>query len=313
MESPFTTAGLRMGMYQPGPRGPAGAGYSAQPGYSYQPQAYQPQAYPQGFESGYPQKAGFVPGPTRSMVRPAGRYQVEHLGQKKYHMADLHSAREEMQLHMFHDTFWCCYGWCCGLGCLGPFREGCCVSIGQLCCCAGTCRDAVCWDEDGYVASTIKICCCVWHSEIPPSMTPGCGCAGCYYCGYMPPPNILEMDPTALTPNEREEYEILMSTCWCPFLYCCGIGCNPPGGNEPCFKVEGKLCCLWSNCETDDSYEEAIGCTEKCCCIVLDASCPAGRTPGCGCCNILCGGNLHEHAAGLPGGPAQLEMAPYMR
>lgn len=268
------------------------------PGVTYGPQL----GYPPG-------KMGFAP-PMRSMAPYPGGLPAEHLGRRKFHALDLQSAREQIQLSIFQDTFWCCYGWCCGAGCLSPFREGCCLNIGQCCCCAGTCRDAVCWDEDGLVASTIKVCCCVWHSEVPPSMTPGCGCAGCFCCGRMPPDNILEMDPNALSPNEREEFEIIRSTCWCPFLYCCGIGCNPPGGNEPCVKVEGKLCCLWSNFETDDSYEEAISCTDKCCCLVLDASCPAGRTPGCGCCNILCGGNLYEYEGGRP---LPMEMGGYGR
>jgi hypothetical protein len=262
------------------------SGFGVHPGYP---------AYPSVHLAGYPQKVGYAP----TVSQAPGQCSMAQFGRKKFHGAELESAREEIQMGMFQDTFWLGYAWCCGLGCLGPFREGCCVCIGQLCCCAGSCRDAVCWDNDGCLASTIKICCCVWHSEVPPSMTPGIGCGrpfgGCFCCRKMPPPNILEAPGCALEPNEREEFEILASTCWCPFLYCCGIGCNPPGGREPCCKVEGKLCCLWSNCETDDTYEEGVSHTQKCCCLVWDASCPAGRTPGCGCCNCLCGGNLHEY------------------
>ncbi|CAK0816486.1 unnamed protein product [Prorocentrum cordatum] len=179
---------------------------------------------------------------------------------ERFAFNDLVSAREEIQMGIFQDTFWLAYAWCCGLGCLSPSRDGWCLNIGQCCCCAGTCRDAACWDNDGIVASTVKICCCVWHSEAPPSMTPGFGCgypwSGCFCCRNMPPPNILEMPRGLEDPNEREEFQILMGTCWCFFLYCCGLGCNPPGGNDTCCKLEGKLCCFWANLETDDSYEE---------------------------------------------------------
>jgi hypothetical protein len=242
------------------------------------------------------------------MVSMGPKFSMEHCGRRRFAFADISSAREEIQMGIFQDTFWLWYAWCCGLGCLSPFREGCCLNIGQCCCCAGTCRDAACWDNDGIMASTVKICCCVWHSECPPSMTPGCGCcgypfSGCFFCKNMPPPNILE-NPRGLDPNEREEFQIITSTCWCCFLYCCGFGCNPPGnGMDTCCKVEGKLCCFWMNLETDDSYEEQIAHTQKCCCLVWDASLPAGRTPGCGCCNCLCGGNVMPPYYPGPGYP----------
>lgn len=248
-----------------------------------------------------PPGASFMPGPMGPgpMVSMGPKFSMDHCGRRRFAFSDISSAREEIQMGIFQDTFWLAYAWCCGLGCLSPTREGCCLNIGQCCCCAGTCRDAACWDNDGIVASTVKICCCVWHSELPPSMTPGIGCcgypfSGCFCCRNMPPPNILE-NPAGLDPNEREEFQIITTTFWCLFLYCCGLGCNPPGnGMDTCCKVEGKLCCFWMNLETDDSYEEQIAHTQKCCCLVWDASLPAGRTPGCGCCNFLCCGNLYN-------------------
>merc|ERR1712217_54577 len=72
-----------------------------------------------------------------------------------------------------------------------------------------------------------------------------------------------------------------------------GFGCNSPGGSDPCCMVEGKLCCLWSNLETDTCCDDGwIELTSKVCCCVIDASYPAGRTPGFACCNkSFCGAN----------------------
>merc|ERR1712203_1027444 len=65
-----------------------------------------------------------------------------------------------------------------------------------------------------------------------------------------------------------------------------GIGCDSPGGSDPCCKQEGKLCCLWTNLETDTCCDDGwIELTTKSCCCVTDASYPAGRTPGFVCCN----------------------------
>merc|ERR1712045_934424 len=140
-------------------------------------------------------------------------------------------------------------------------------------------KSATCCDGDGCIAATIKCCCSLFHGEIPPSNTPGCGC-GPLMCG-----GNLDRDPSELSAMEQEELEMLKTTCWCFFLYCVGLGCNSPGGSDPCCKVEGKLCCVWSNLETDTCCDDGwIENTTKVCCCVVDASCPAGRTPGLVCC-----------------------------
>lgn len=71
-------------------------------------------------------------------------------------------------------------------------------------------------------------------------------------------------------------------------------------GSDACCMTEGKLCCLWSNLSTDTACCEDgwIEFTSKCCCCVLDASFPAGKTPGIGCCNVLYGGNLYDPDSG---------------
>merc|ERR1712032_1459245 len=97
------------------------------------------------------------------------------------------------------------------------------LCIGEVCCCAGTCKSATCCDGDGCVAATVKCCCSLFHGEIPPSNTPGCGC-GPLMCGG-------NLDPSrrdALSPREQEEFDMLSTTCWCLFLYCVGFGCNSP-------------------------------------------------------------------------------------
>merc|ERR1719412_3374607 len=170
---------------------------------------------------------------------------------------------------------------------MSPTDKGCCLSIGEVCCCAGTCKSATCCDGDGCIAATIKCCCSLFHCEVPPSNTPGCG-FGPMMCG-----GNLDRDPSELSPMEKEELEMLKTTCWCFFLYCFGFGCNSPGGDDPCCKVEGKLCCVWANVETGSCCEGGwIESTNKCCCCVLDSSFPAGKTPGIGCCNVMSYGNL---------------------
>mmetsp|Transcript_123119 Transcript_123119/g.348888 ORF Transcript_123119/g.348888 Transcript_123119/m.348888 type:complete len:253 (+) Transcript_123119:128-886(+) len=231
---------------------------------------------------------------TIEMVSPHGlKGFLSHydlLGKHKVRGTDLRCARDQIQDDIFRDTFWCCYLYYGGCGCLGPLNKGCCLQIGEVCCCAGTCKSATCCDGDGLLAATIKCCCALWHSEIPPSNTPGCG-----VCNFMCGGN-LDRDPHELdgNPNEQEELELLRTTCWCFFCYCFGFGCNSPGGDDPCCKVEGKLCCIWSNLETDTCCDDGwIESTTKVCCCVLDASYPAGKTPGCGCCGVLYWGNLN--------------------
>merc|ERR1712113_157049 len=107
---------------------------------------------------------------------------------------------------------------------------------------------------DGCIAATIKCCCSLFHGEIPPSNTPGCGC-GPMMCG-----GNLDRDASELGPSEQEELELLKTTC------------------------------LWANLETDTCCDDGwIENTSKVCCCVVDASYPAGRTPGVVCCGqTLC-------------------------
>merc|ERR1712039_1043514 len=61
-------------------------------------------------------------------------------------------------------------------------------------------------------------------------------------------------------------------------------------------KLQGKLCCVWIACESasccDDGWIEFSG---KTCCCVLDASIPAGKTPGIVCCGVtLCCANMPD-------------------
>jgi len=203
---------------------------------------------------------------------------------------ELLSARDQIQDDIMKDACWCVYLYYGGCGCINPFEKGCCLAIGEVCCCAGTCKSATCCDGDGCIAATIKCCCSLFHGEIPPSNTPGCG-FGPLMCG-----GNLDRDPSELSAMEKEELEMLKTTCWCFFAYCLGFGCNSPGGSDPCCKVEGKLCCLWSNLETDSCCDDGwIENTTKVCCCVFDASCPAGRTPGLVCCTFpICGANGME-------------------
>lgn len=170
------------------------------------------------------------------------------------------------------------------------------MSIGEVCCCAGTVSSATCCDEDGCCAATIKCCCALAHFEYPISNTPGIGC-GPMMCG-----GNLDRDISELSPREKEEYALLSTTCWAFFCYFFGVGCNSPGGSDGCCMIEGKLCCLWANLETDTCCEDGwIESTSKCCCCVVDCSYPAGKTPGIGCCNIMQCGNLDP-------APTQVEM-----
>jgi len=185
------------------------------------------------------------------------------------------------------DACWLMYCYYMGIGCMSPTEKGCCLAIGEVCCCAGSCKSATCCDGDGCIAATIKCCCSLFHGEIPPSNTPGFGC-GPMMCG-----GNLDRDPSELNPREQEELELLKTTCWCCFAYCFGFGCNSPGGNDACCLAEGKLCCIWANVETDTCCDDGwIESTNKVCCCVLDASYPAGRTPGIVCCAYpICGAN----------------------
>merc|ERR1712083_786389 len=84
-----------------------------------------------------------------------------------------------------------------GFGCMAPTSKGCCLSIGELCCCAGTCKSATCCDDDGCVASTSKCCCCLAHGEVPPSNTPGVGCGPAMFCA--------KWNEDSTNPYEQEE------------------------------------------------------------------------------------------------------------
>merc|ERR1711972_318839 len=82
--------------------------------------------------------------------------------------------------------------------------------------------------------------------------------------------------------NELDTYQ---KTLWCWSAYCCFQGFTYD--LFPICQQEGKLCCLWIACESasccDDGWIEFSG---KTCCCVLDASIPAGKTPGIVCCGV---------------------------
>jgi len=226
---------------------------------------------------------------SKKEVPPPKDY-YEAAGRERIVGTELMCARDQIQMDIFKETFWCFYLRFFGCGCLGPLDKGCILNIGEICCCAGTCKSATCCDEDGCFALTTKCWCALTHTECPPSNTPGIGCGPFLMAG-----NLDRSDAKDLSPTEQEELYLLQSTCWCCFLYCCGVGCNSPGGSDPCCKLEGKLCFVWCNTETGSCCEDGwIEYTGKCCCCVFDCSIPAGKTPGIGCCNMLHGGNLTD-------------------
>jgi len=246
------------------------------------------------------------PSPLPSQARPQVRRSFEKptsempRGQEKeinQRGADLISARNARQEEMFDKATWCLYLYYGGFGCMNPMAEGCCTCIGEVCCLAGTCKSATCCDGDGCLANTTKCCCALSHVECPPSLTPGFGCGGssCMYGGNLTEEKRQEkLD--AGNEAEVEEFDMLSTTCWCFFCYCCGFGCNSPGGSDPCLLLEGKVCCVWASIETDkccgdDGWIEYTG---KCCCCVCDASYPAGVTPGCVICtkSLCCAQNM---------------------
>lgn len=230
----------------------------------------------------------YVPPP-----EPPRDYKSE-VGKVSHNREDRRRARDIIQEDIMVHTCWCCYYYFAGCGVMAPWKDGCCHNIGECCCCAGSCKSATPCDEDGCVACTNKCCCSLTHFECPPSNTPGWGLCGIHCCG-----NLNREDADGLGPREQEELRMLQTTCWLWSCYCCMYGCNSPGGNDPCCKQEGKVCCLWTNTETGGCCED--GCfevTNKCCCCVIDGSLPAGKTPGCGCCGLLTGGNLNDENAG---------------
>lgn len=220
----------------------------------------------------------------------------------------MRSARDIIQDQILNESFWCAYCLYGGIGCLDPADHGCCLGIAECFCCAGTCRSAQCWDEDGLLAATIKIFCCLFHGEIPPSNTPGYACGPFSFGG-----NLYRPGTERLSPYEQEELQMLRSTLWCCFLEWCGIGFNPPTGTDPCLKAEGKACCLWTNLETDScEHDGLVGGTAKVCCCVVDGSFPADRTPGCVSCGVTWWGrNLLPEPPWSHRPPCPPEAVPY--
>merc|ERR1711972_559640 len=84
---------------------------------------------------------------------------------------ELMSARDKIQDDVLRDARWCSYCYYAGIGCMG-FSPANCLYVGELCCCAGTCKSATCCDDDGCMGATAKCCCCLTHVECPPSNTP---------------------------------------------------------------------------------------------------------------------------------------------
>merc|ERR1711874_271776 len=52
-------------------------------------------------------------------------------------------------------------------------------------------KSATCCDGDGCVAATVKCCCSLFHAEIPPSNTPGCGCGPLMCGGNLDPERVM--------------------------------------------------------------------------------------------------------------------------
>merc|ERR1712113_774186 len=59
---------------------------------------------------------------------------------------ELLSARDQIQDDIMNDACWCIYLYYGGCGCINPCEKGCCLAIGEVCCCAGTCKSATCCD-----------------------------------------------------------------------------------------------------------------------------------------------------------------------
>merc|ERR1711957_110527 len=90
--------------------------------------------------------------------------------------------------------------------------------------------------------------------------------------------------------------KILTDTTWC--CYCCYAGCGMDGLDLPCFFCLGEVCCLRGTVKLTNCWDQD-GCFSKCCCCVLDASIPAGYTPGFVCCGAtLCCANMPEKTDG---------------
>merc|ERR1712032_143256 len=202
--------------------------------------------------------------------------------------SELKGARDALQDRILLDTTWCCY--CCYAGCgMDGLDLPCCFCLGELCCLGGTVKLTSCWDQDGCCSTTSKCCCSLVGFEFPIDNTPGIGC-GPLRCLS----NIENRTPDdCKSQAAKDELDTYQKTCWCVACYFCFEGCTYD--MSPVCDQQGKCCCLWTQlgsaaCCSDD------GCIEydaKCCCCVVDASIPAGYTPGVVCCGkTLCCANM---------------------
>merc|ERR1712157_217925 len=130
-----------------------------------------------------------------------------------------------------------------------------------------------CWDQDGCCSTTSKCCCSLVGFEFPIDNTPGIGC-GPLRCLSNLESRTLEDCKSQAAKDELDTYQ---KTCWCLACYFCFEGCT---------------------------YDMSPICDQqgKCCCCVLDASIPAGYTPGVVCCGkTLCCANMPETNNDLAG------------
>mmetsp|Transcript_48012 Transcript_48012/g.96842 ORF Transcript_48012/g.96842 Transcript_48012/m.96842 type:complete len:224 (+) Transcript_48012:96-767(+) len=205
---------------------------------------------------------------------------------------ELKGARDALQDKILTQTTWCIY--CCYGGCgIDGMDLPCCFTTGEICCCGGTTKITSCYDQDGCVAVSSKMCCCLTGFECPPDNNPGIGIGPARCMG-----NLEGRTPDDCTSvAAKNELDMYQKTMWCWSCYCCFQGITYD--MSPICQNEGKLCCLWVNTETasccDDGWIEFSG---KCCCTVLDCSIPAGYTPGVVCCGVtLCCANMPEQQA----------------
>jgi len=209
--------------------------------------------------------------------------------QEKLKGAALMAARDALQDKVLRETTWCVY--CCYGGCgIDGMDLPCCFGTGEICCVGGTVKFTSCYDQDGCIAVFSKCCCCLTGAEYPPDNTPGIGCGPLRCMGNLEGRTPQDCTSTAAA-NELDTYQ---KTLWCWSLYCVFQGFSYD--LFPICQQEGNLCCLWIACESasccDDGWIEFSG---KTCCCVLDASIPAGKTPGIVCCGVtLCCANMPD-------------------
>lgn len=212
--------------------------------------------------------------------------------------AALRMEREAEITNMLKDT---CWVWsCCGCGLHTPcpvvwsYQKCLCVRIvstsGEECC-----------GHQGCCSEMSKLCCVINHTQVPPNP---CKCGLCnFFClGGHP------RRPAVMTAAEAEQASFFQNSFWCH--YCCCNGCGVTRCGNPLVKGSQKCFCVKTICETADvcGTEGCSFSVQKGCCMVGHNQCPPAMSPGIGCCNILCMGNLSDSAREVLVAPEQTEM-----